>query len=111
LVDLDPRVDFDLMIEWWAGLDWGLDADAFLATQGDVWDTQWDMFLAMIGAVRAQLLLDKLHDRQFQAFRRAASITGYLDLHQSSPPMKPSRCNRLVKRLKIATYSVTVAMM
>ena len=99
------------MIEQWAGLDWVGEADAFPATQGDVWDTQWDMFLPMIGAVRAQLLRDKLHDRQFQVCRRAASITGYLDLHHSSPPMKPSRCNRLVKRLKIATYSVTVAMM
>jgi putative membrane protein len=41
----------------------GGDADAFLATQGDVWDTQWDMFLALIGALAAQLLLSRRHDR------------------------------------------------
>ncbi len=52
------------MIEWWAALIWGGDADAFLATQGDVWDTQWDMFLALCGAIIAQLLLSRLHDRQ-----------------------------------------------
>ncbi len=52
------------MIEWWAALIWGADADAFLATQGDPWDTQWDMFLALIGAISAQLLLARWHDRQ-----------------------------------------------
>ena len=63
MVDLDPRVDFDLMIEWWAGLDWGVDADAFLATQGDVWDTQWDMFLGIIGAISARSLRAKPPDQ------------------------------------------------
>ena len=52
------------MIEWWAALAWGGAADAFLATQGDVWDTQWDMFLALCGAIISQLLLSRLHDRQ-----------------------------------------------
>jgi putative membrane protein len=52
------------LIEWWSALVWGGDADAFLATQGDVWDTQWDMFLALCGAVTAQLLLGRVHDRQ-----------------------------------------------
>ncbi len=52
------------MIEWWVALLAGSEADAFLATQGDVWDTQWDMFLALAGAVAAQLLLGGLHDRQ-----------------------------------------------
>jgi len=37
---------------------------AFLATQGDVWDTQWDMFLALLGALSSQLLLRRWHDRQ-----------------------------------------------
>lgn len=50
--------------EWWAALAGGDSAGAFLGTQGDVWDTQWDMFLAGIGAMLAQLLLGKLHDRQ-----------------------------------------------
>jgi len=52
------------MIEWWAALIWGGDADAFLATQGDVWDTQWDMFLALVGAFLAQILLMRWHDRE-----------------------------------------------
>jgi putative membrane protein len=52
------------MIEWWAALVWGGEADAFLATQGDVWDTQWDMFLALCGAVLALALLSRLHSRQ-----------------------------------------------
>jgi putative membrane protein len=52
------------LIEWWAALVWGGDADAFLATQGDVWDTQWDMFLALCGALAAQIGLARVHDRQ-----------------------------------------------
>lgn len=52
------------MLEWWAALVWGGEADAFLATQGDVWDTQWDMFLALCGAITAQLLLGRWHRRQ-----------------------------------------------
>ncbi len=51
-------------IEWWVALASGAAADAFLATQGDVWDTQWDMFLAFCGSIAAQLLLGGLHDRQ-----------------------------------------------
>lgn len=51
-------------IEWWAAVLLGGDADAYLATQGDVWDTQWDMFLALCGAIIAQLALARLHDRQ-----------------------------------------------
>jgi len=51
------------LIEWWAAVVAGEAADAFLGTQGDVWDSQWDMFLALIGAVTAQLLLASSHDR------------------------------------------------
>jgi putative membrane protein len=47
----------------------GADADAFLATQGDVWDTQWDMFMALLGALLAQSLLSRLHDRQLTRLR------------------------------------------
>jgi len=50
--------------EWGAALVMGGEADAFLATQGDVWDTQWDMFLALLGALIAQALLSRRHDRQ-----------------------------------------------
>lgn len=52
------------LIEWWSALIYGADADAFLATQGDVWDTQWDMFLCLAGAVLSLLLWSRLHDRQ-----------------------------------------------
>lgn len=54
-------------IEWWAALIMGGQADAYLATQGDVWDTHWDMFLALCGALAAQLLLARVHDRQLGA--------------------------------------------
>ncbi len=51
------------MIEWWAAvLLGGQSAESFLGTQGDVWDTQWDMFLALVGAICAQLLLARIHD-------------------------------------------------
>ncbi len=52
------------LIEWWAALVWGGPAEIFLATQGDVWDTQADMFLALIGAMSGQLLLGRPHLRQ-----------------------------------------------
>ena len=51
-------------IEWWAALILGQGAQEFLGTQGDPWDTQWDMFMALVGAVTAQLLLSRIHDRQ-----------------------------------------------
>jgi putative membrane protein len=50
--------------EWWAAIAGGDAAGAFLGTQGDVWDTQWDMFLAGCGAIIAQLSLSRVHDRQ-----------------------------------------------
>jgi putative membrane protein len=50
-------------LEWWTALLAGAGADEFLATQGDVWDTQWDMFLAVCGAVAALVLLGRAHDR------------------------------------------------
>ena len=54
------------MIEWWASIAGGDSADSFLGTQGDIWDTQWDMFLALLGALSAQLLLAKKHDRELK---------------------------------------------
>ena len=50
-------------VEWWTALIAGEGAAAFLGTQGDVWDTQWDMFMALIGATTAMLLLSRAHDR------------------------------------------------
>lgn len=55
------------MLEWAAAVAGGHAADAFLATQGDVWDTQWDMFCALIGATSSLLLLGRVHDRQLAA--------------------------------------------
>lgn len=57
------------MIEWWAALALGQGADEFLGTQGDHWDTQSDMFLAMLGAVAALALFSRMHDRQMAALR------------------------------------------
>ncbi len=51
-------------IEWWTALASEEASAAFLGTQGDVWDTQWDMFLAGCGAIAAQLVFQRLHDRQ-----------------------------------------------
>ncbi|MBN2332291.1 MAG: DUF2238 domain-containing protein [Deltaproteobacteria bacterium] len=53
-------------IEWWVALLGGYQAEEFLATQGDVWDTQWDMFLALVGAAIALLTLSRYHDHQLQ---------------------------------------------
>ncbi len=55
------------LIEWWVALLTGEGADAFLGTQGDIWDTQSDMVLALLGAILALLILGRLHDRQLQA--------------------------------------------
>jgi putative membrane protein len=51
------------LIEWQAAVWTGEAADAFLGTQGDPWDTQMDMFLAMTGALTALALLGRLHDQ------------------------------------------------
>lgn len=53
-------------IEWWVAVASGSAADAFLGTQGDVWDTQWDMFFAFCGAILALLTLSKYHDKQLK---------------------------------------------
>jgi putative membrane protein len=57
------------LLEWWAALALGQGAHEFLGTQGDPWDTQADMFLALIGAGSALVLLSWIHDRQVQALR------------------------------------------
>jgi len=51
------------LFEWGTAVATGSAADAFLGTQGDPWDTQWDMFLCLLGALAAQLLLSRAHDR------------------------------------------------
>ena len=55
------------LLEWWVALLSEEAAEAFLGTQGYVWDTQSDMWYALLGAIIALLLLSRLHDRQLQA--------------------------------------------
>jgi putative membrane protein len=67
------------LIEWWVALLSDEAADAFLGTQGYAWDTQSDMFFALVGAVLALALLGRLHDRQLAAFledRQARALAG-----------------------------------
>jgi putative membrane protein len=57
-------------VEWWTALLAGGAAQDFLATQGDVWDTQWDMLLAACGAIASLAVLSPLHDRQLARLRQ-----------------------------------------
>jgi putative membrane protein len=61
------------LVEWWTALLSGSAANDFLGSQGDVWDTQSDMCLALIGAVCALLFVSSLHDR---ALRKIESAEG-----------------------------------
>lgn len=54
-------------VEWWVALASGQGAEAFLGTQGDIWDTQWDMFLALIGSIVAQIFCKNWHIRSMRA--------------------------------------------
>jgi putative membrane protein len=54
------------LLEWCVAVVLGESSDAFLGTQGDVWDTQKDMFLAFVGAICALALLHRWHDRQLR---------------------------------------------
>jgi len=58
------------LIEWGVAIALGQGADAFLATRGDPWDTQSDMFYALIGAVTALLLFSRVHDHQIRRIWR-----------------------------------------
>jgi putative membrane protein len=62
------------LVEWWAALIGGEGADAFLGTQGDQWDTQWDIFLALVGASIALLVLSRLHDRQIARLEETTHV-------------------------------------
>jgi putative membrane protein len=63
------------LIEWWVAELTGESAEAFLGTQGYVWDTQSDMAMAMIGAILALLLLSRTHQAQLQALDISARQT------------------------------------
>lgn len=54
-------------VEWGTAVLTGEAADAFLGSQGDAWDSQWDMFLALNGAILGQLIFSRIHDRQLRA--------------------------------------------
>ncbi len=60
------------LIEWWTALAFGQGAVEFLGTQGDPWDTQADMFMALLGAIAAQATLAQLQDRQIERLARFA---------------------------------------
>ena len=62
------------LIEWWAARIGGIAAESFLATQGDVWDTQWDMFLCLCGALCSLALLGRRHDRELARAECEASV-------------------------------------
>jgi len=57
------------LVEWWAALALGQGADEFLGTQGDPWDTQSDMFCALLGAASGLLAFSRLQDRQLAGAR------------------------------------------
>jgi putative membrane protein len=59
------------MIEWGSSVAFGASADAFLGTQGDPWDAQWDMLCALIGAICSMATLSRLHERELRRMHRA----------------------------------------
>jgi putative membrane protein len=61
------------LIEWAAALILGQSADAFLGTQGDQWDTQWDMFMCFVGAAAAMTGLTGVQDRQIARIQQAGN--------------------------------------
>ena len=64
------------LIEWWVALLSGQGAEAFLGTQGYIWDTQSDMWYALVGAVSSLLLLSRVHDKQIQRLSGAGQYPG-----------------------------------
>ena len=58
------------LIEWWVALISGEGAEAFLGTQGYIWDTQSDMAMALVGAIFAIILLCKYHDKQIESLTK-----------------------------------------
>jgi putative membrane protein len=62
------------LFEWGAALALGQGADEFLGTQGDPWDTQSDMFFALVGGTIALLTLSRVHDRQVSALPRTPDV-------------------------------------
>lgn len=61
------------LIEWWVALAVGEDAEAFLGTQGYIWDTQSDMGYALFGGIMALMMLSKLHDKQLKLLQDSST--------------------------------------
>ncbi|HKR63952.1 MAG TPA: DUF2238 domain-containing protein [Thermoanaerobaculia bacterium] len=68
------------LFEWLVAIATGSKGDAFLGTQGDVWDTQTDMALALIGSIVAQLMLARVHERQVQRMTNVMSAEMAIDV-------------------------------
>ena len=64
------------LIEWWTALASGEGATAFLGTQGDVWDTQWDIFLALVGSIVSLLTLTRVHDASIRQVAGKEPVVG-----------------------------------
>lgn len=65
------------LLEWQAAVTFSPETgDAFLATQGDIWDTQWDMLLALVGAIASLLLFSRIHDRQLESIKSTGKKEG-----------------------------------
>lgn len=56
------------LLEWGVAEATGTKAETFLGTQGDVWDTQWDMFMALIGSITSLSMFSKVHDKYIETF-------------------------------------------
>jgi len=69
-------------IEWWAAVIMGQAADDFLGTQGDPWDTQWDMFMAFVGAIAAQLVLSRQHDKELELYRSGTTSPEFVRMSE-----------------------------
>ncbi|NKB36648.1 MAG: DUF2238 domain-containing protein [Gammaproteobacteria bacterium] len=67
------------LIEWWVALATGENAEAFLGTQGYVWDTQSDMGLALLGAICSLLVLSLIHDKQLESLTPEKNRKNNLD--------------------------------
>jgi putative membrane protein len=62
------------LVEWLTALISAEASESFLGTQGDVWDTQWDMFLAGVGALSALVFLSRAHDRSIARLEQSDPI-------------------------------------
>ncbi|HEX6985358.1 MAG TPA: DUF2238 domain-containing protein [Planctomycetaceae bacterium] len=79
------------LLEWWAAVFTGAGREGALAEQGDPWDTQWDMFSCLLGAVASLVLLSRRHDRELATTTRRSDRSESHDCRTSSEPPSASR--------------------